>query len=265
MEERNAAAFLLGGLPTELIDHTDPGLRRGDFERTLRGYLREQEFPHQVSSRLVGKLFKMTCFFLRRKKALPRMQAMVNSHDWRERASMLKRFGTVEIARLVEKVLRERRTSQSRGCGVLSKELRIWMVRQLRTLEDALLFLDEVQTAEALEVRHLSHPPIDSQFMWELREYLEGEIRRASIEEIALVVAGCAVAAGVFSPKEVREDVASRIPMRISRARKRFDKQFEKSRAVTTLTYSPEPPLPIVLPKTITLYRRTSSSHKQPA
>jgi hypothetical protein len=69
--------------------------------------------------------------------------------------------------------------------------------------------------------------------------------------EIDIVVAGCGVAAHIFSSDDVALDVVSRIPMRISRAKETFNKQFNRSRDMTTLTYQPQPALPIVLPEEI--------------
>jgi hypothetical protein len=76
-------------------------------------------------------------------------------------------------------------------------------------------------------------------------------MRKASMAEIDIVVAGCGVAAHIFSSDDVARDVVSRIPMRISRAKETFNKQFNRSRDLTTLTYEPEPALPIVLRKEI--------------
>jgi hypothetical protein len=182
MEDRQAeqAKFLkiFGEWPLDLIDQTAPGLQRRGFETALRDYLVEQDFSRTLSNKLVAKLFRMTCFFLRRKKALPRMSYIVNSRDWRERASLLKRLHSAEIPRLIQGVLRESRASQSRDEGALSAKLRIWTVRQLKALEDALLWVYEVQRGEALVVRRLLHPPIDSQFFWELREFMTNQSQR---------------------------------------------------------------------------------------
>lgn len=43
------------------------------------------------------------------------------------------------------------------------------------------------------------------------------------------MVAGCAVAARIFSPEEAVEDIVSRIPMRMSRAKRTFTKQAERA------------------------------------
>jgi hypothetical protein len=265
-EQAEQAKFLkiFGEWPLDLIGQTAPGLQRKDFERELRGYLAEQHFSRTLSNKLVAKLFKMTCFFLRRKKALPRMSEIVNSTDWKKRASLLKRHSSL-VAKLIERVLRQSGTSPSDEGG-LSRRLRTWTEYQLTTLRDVFSWLYELQRGDALVVRHLSHPPIDSQFLWEVRQYLKEKMGKASVEDIDIVVAGCGVAAHIFSSEEVAQDVVSRIPMRISRTNKTFSKQFSKSEGVTTLTYRPKRRTLIVLPKEIVFYnvnlQQKTSQHR---
>jgi hypothetical protein len=261
MESREAKFLkIFGDWPLDLVDKTACGLRRMEFEQALRNYLTQQGSSLVLPKRLMAKLFALTCFFLRRRKALPRMLELVNSPDWKERAALLRRFSNVEIENLIEKVLRQSKASQSSEVRVLSAKLRRWTAYQLGTLRDVFYWLYELQSEEARKVRHLMHPPINSQFFWELRGFLKDNMRRASIEEIDVVVAGCGVVAHAFSPTEVALDVVSRIPMRISRANKRFNKQFEKSLGGTTLTYRPKRPLPIVLPSEI-VFHITSVQH----
>lgn len=222
MEDRDAAFLFLGNMPTELVESADPGIRYEEFEKTLQGYLKEQKYPgNQPSAKLVKRLFKMTSFFLRRKKVLPQMRTIVNSRDWRARAKLLLRLSAVELPRMREKIIGRRYRSRSRAVA-------LWTSRQLKALSRTLWFAFRVQRMESSAVRGLTTPPLDSQFLWDLRELLRDRMPRTSVADIDIIVAGCAVAAHIFSSEDAN-DVVSKIPMRISRANKRFGKQAART------------------------------------
>jgi hypothetical protein len=225
MEDRKAALLFLGSFPTEQIEHADPGLKRQDFEKSLRGYLKEQNFPHKLSPRLVGKLFKMTCFFRRKRKVLPEMLRIVRSREWAARARLLLRLSGVEMPRMRRKLIRYARRHRSRP-----KAVALWTSRQLKTLSQTLWFAFKVQQMEFHAVHSMARPPIDSQFLYDIRDVLRDRMRRTSVADIDIVVAACAVAAHIFSSKDDANDIVSRIPMRISRAEKTFAEQAENAK-----------------------------------
>src|SRR6516225_8648295 len=82
--------LLLENSPTELAEHADPGLRRQEFAKRLRTYLEDQNFPEDKNlAKLVPTLFRITRYYLRTKKVMPRMLKKVNSRDWLTREKQL--------------------------------------------------------------------------------------------------------------------------------------------------------------------------------
>lgn len=224
MEDRNAAFQLLGSFPTALVDNADPGLRRQDFERRLRSYLNEQNFRETLPDQLLTRLFELTCIYLRKKKALPQMLSTVNSLDWKTRAKLLERISTVIIPKIRAELLQQSRHARHQ---TRSKAVILWTSRQLKNMSQTLLFAFRIQQFEHAEIKCLKTPPIDSQFLYDIRAYLRHRMRKMPVKDIDMLVAGCAVAAHIFSPEEAAKDVVSRIPMRISRTKRTIYKQSE--------------------------------------
>jgi hypothetical protein len=228
MEDREAAFRFLGSMPTELIERADSGLRREEFEKSVRDYLREQDFQDdKVSPRLLGALFKATSLFLKRKSVLPRMLTIVNSRDWNQRAKLMIRLSTVDIPRMRRKLIQKAHKSKAPR----SRAVVLWTLRQLKTMSNTLWFAFKVQKMEFHAVRGLATPPIDSQFLYDLRELLRSRMKRTSVAKIDVLIAACAVAANIFSSEDAASDVVSRIPMRISRATKTISRQQAESAA----------------------------------
>lgn len=225
MKQRNMPYPILGNFPTELAEHPDPGLRRQEFERRLQTYLRGQNFPEDKNLvRLVPTLFRITRYYLRTKKVLPRMLKTVNSRDWLTRARLLAQIGGVELPRLRKRFIRKARRK-----GTMTKAVALWTSHELKNLSRTLRLAFDEQLMEYYAVRGLAKPPFDSQFLYEVRDFLREKMRKARVEDIDLIVAGCAVAAQMFSPEEAAKDIVSRIPMRMSRANRTFKKQAERA------------------------------------
>lgn len=234
--DRDATSRFLN-FPTDLVERADPGLESSDFDASLNSYLEEHDFPvAKISKALKRLLFKMACFYLRKKKALPEMLEMVKSRDWKAREKLLLRLFRKEIPKVQRKLsqLADRHEQ-------LSKEVVLWTSRQLEIVMDTLSFAYIVQHYESNAVRIMAKPPVDSQFIWDVREALKSRMRHSKIADIEVIVAGCAAAAHIFSAKDDAADIVSRIPMRISRATKTFDKQLENARRSRTRLFALPP------------------------
>jgi len=191
----------------------------------LRTYLEDQNFPEDKNLvKLVPTLFRITRYYLRTKKVLPRMLKIVNSRDWLTRAKLLAQIGGVELPRLRKRFIRKARRK-----GTMTKAAALWTSRELKNLSRTLRLAFNEQLMECRAVRGLTKPPFDSQYLYEVRDFLREKMRKARVEDIDLMVAGCAVAARIFSPEEAVEDIVSRIPMRMSRAKRTFTKQAERA------------------------------------
>jgi hypothetical protein len=212
MKQRNMPHPILGNFPTELAEHADPGLRRPEFEGRLQTYLRDQDFPEDKNLvRLVPTLFRITRYYLRTKKVLPRMLKIVNSRDWLTRAKLLAQIGGVELPRLRKRFIRKARRK-----GTMTKAVALWTSRELKNLSRTLRLAFDEQLMEYHAVRGLAKPPFDAQYLYEVRDFLREKMRKARVEDIDLIVAGCAVAAQMFSSEEAAKDIVSEFEFSIS-------------------------------------------------
>jgi len=169
--------LLLENSPTELAEHADPGLRRQEFAKRLRTYLEDQNFPEDKNLvKLVPTLFRITRYYLRTKKVLPRMLKIVNSRDWLTRAKLLAQIGGVELPRLRKRFIRKARRK-----GTMTKAAALWTSRELKNLSRTLRLAFNEQLMECRAVRGLTKPPFDSQYLYEVRDFLREKCGRPEL------------------------------------------------------------------------------------
>jgi len=221
--------------PTSSETKAERKIFRDQFLNVVRNYLRDHHFPYEVSKSLLSEIFRSASRYKNGVQALPKMQDLVKSPDWRGRAVLLRVLAMKQIPTWKQDLKQRLNKGKPQGARPLTRRSAVWVLGQLDELQRKLRAAYSLQKAQADIVREYKHPPLGSQFLLEVRQMVMGKKPKWKVDDVHLLVAACGLAAGVFTAKDEASDIVSRIPMRISRA----DKTMSE-RAKRDWTNSPE-------------------------
>lgn len=208
----------------DFIDEAKPQITRRYFETRLASYLKTQNLP-SPSPEIIKKLFQKAFYFLKQRRALGRMRQIVESSSRKKRM------------RAIEKLIHKRPIAkQLQAFETCVKGLdndkfafiagRLRAVRRelvpvraaVRKLDEELRLLSSILKSDRIVVSGWLKPDPESQFMFEINNYLKRMMGHLKVEDRVLIVTGCALAAQLLPASAAEKDLFDVVYSRIRRA-----------------------------------------------
>jgi len=195
-----------------------PSFSNDQFRRKLINYLQSQNGPSLQDEEVVAELFRITSEYMVKDAIATKMRTPDAARDWKARGRLiksLKRQVKESIAVLDHYLKRDMKLTTAFANPVRAR------YEELRSIVSKADLRHRTHSSMVSALRKMRHPG-------ELSRDIEVYLRRRfptkewkkslPVEQINLIIAGCLYAGGIYSEKEVSEDIVSRIPEQRSSA-----------------------------------------------